>query len=334
MTRFPSAHGLLGHNRAHLRWFSEARAPYPQVVFENCSSGAMRADFAMLELFDFQSTSDQEDFRLYPAIAAGASLQMLPEQAGNWAYPQPSMSAEEIACTMVTGLSGRLYPSGFLHGMTPQQFKLVTDATDLFKRIRNDIAGSTPQWPLGYPQWYGDRFALALSAAGRTLLYVWHRGAADAVITLPPSLGAAASLRQTYPAHLAEWQIRPGSDGGTDLAPAQAGPSGPDVRDHPGATAVEPPRASRAPPGPDGGGDACAPGAPGQRLFSPQSNGSGLGTTERPVATASWRAPYAPTPARTRVMDQLARALAARRYSSRGSRCCFAVGRSFGSPGP
>ena len=222
---FSVGSGLLGHNRAHLRWFSEVRARYPQVVFENCSSGAMRADFAMLQLFDFQSTSDQEDFLLYPAIAAAAPLQMPPEQAGNWAYPQPSMSAEEIAYTMVTGLSGRLYLSGFLHGMTPRQFKLVTDATDLFKRIRNDIAGSTPQWPLGYPQWYGDRFALALSAAGRTLLYVWHRGAADAVITLPPSLGTATSLRQIYPADLAEWQIRPGSGGGTDLAPAQAGPS-------------------------------------------------------------------------------------------------------------
>ena len=83
-------------------------------MFENCSSGAMRADFAMLELFDLQSTSDQQDFRLYPPIAAGAPLQMLPEQAGNWAYPQPWMSDEEIAFTMVTGLSGRLYLSGFL----------------------------------------------------------------------------------------------------------------------------------------------------------------------------------------------------------------------------
>ncbi|MDZ4233948.1 MAG: glycoside hydrolase family 36 protein, partial [Dietzia sp.] len=36
--------GLLAHNRAHLEWFKELRARYPHVVFENCSSGAMRAD--------------------------------------------------------------------------------------------------------------------------------------------------------------------------------------------------------------------------------------------------------------------------------------------------
>ena len=85
----------------------------------------MRADFAMLELFDLQSTSDQQDFRLYPAIAAGAPVQMLPEQAGNWAYPQAWMSDEEIAFTMVTGLSGRLYLSGFLDRMAPAQLELV-----------------------------------------------------------------------------------------------------------------------------------------------------------------------------------------------------------------
>ena len=68
----------------------------------------------MLARFDLQSTSDQQDFLLYPPIAAGAPVQILPEQAGNWAYPQPSMSHEEIAFTMVTGLSGRLYLSGFL----------------------------------------------------------------------------------------------------------------------------------------------------------------------------------------------------------------------------
>jgi alpha-galactosidase len=152
--------GLLEHNRAHLRWVAELRQRSPDVVFENCSSGAMRADFAMLELSDFQSTSDQEDFRLYPWIAAGAPVQMLPEQAGNWAYPQAWMSPEEIAFTMVTGLSGRLYLSGFLHDMSPEQLALVHDAVTVFTAIRDDIARSVPTWPLGFPQWYDDACAL------------------------------------------------------------------------------------------------------------------------------------------------------------------------------
>jgi alpha-galactosidase len=42
----------------------------------------MRAGFARLERFDFQSTSDQQDFLKYLPIAVGAAIQMLPEQAG------------------------------------------------------------------------------------------------------------------------------------------------------------------------------------------------------------------------------------------------------------
>jgi alpha-galactosidase len=218
--------GLLAHNRAHLGWISDLRRRYPRIVFENCSSGAMRADFAMLELFDLQSTSDQQDFRLYPTIAAGAPAQMLPEQAGNWAYPQPWMSDEEIAFTMVTGLSGRLYLSGFLDGMTREQLQLVSEATALFKQIRGDIAKAVPSWPLGLPDWDADSVALTLTAPERTLVYVWHRGGKDAEISLrlEPE-GRAQHLLEHYPRHLTAWEVTDGQAGAVLLSPGHAGPS-------------------------------------------------------------------------------------------------------------
>ena len=64
--------GLLEHNRAHLKWLEGVLDRHPALVIENCGSGAMRADFAMLSRLQLQSTSDQEDFRLYPPIAAAA----------------------------------------------------------------------------------------------------------------------------------------------------------------------------------------------------------------------------------------------------------------------
>ena len=70
-------------------------------------------DQAVLSRYDLQLTSDQRDYRLYPTIAAAAPMAMAPEQAGNWSYPQPGMTLEQIAFTMVTGLSGRLYLSLF-----------------------------------------------------------------------------------------------------------------------------------------------------------------------------------------------------------------------------
>jgi alpha-galactosidase len=218
--------GLLAHNRAHLGWITDLRRRYPRIVFENCSSGAMRADFAMLELFDLQSTSDQQDFRLYPTIAAGAPVQMLPEQAGNWAYPQPWMNDEEIAFTMVTGLSGRLYLSGFLDKMAPKQLQLVSEATALFKQIRGDTAQAVPNWPLGLPDWNADSVALTLTAPKGTLIYVWHRGGEDAEISL--RLGPEVRtehLVECYPRHLTAWEVTDTHAGSVLLSPGRAGPS-------------------------------------------------------------------------------------------------------------
>ena len=104
--------GLLGHNRAQLAWIDAILDRHPSLVLENCSSGAMRADAALLSLMQLQSTSDQQDPVRYPPIAATAPLSMLPEMAASWAYPQPEMTQEESSFTLVTGLAGRFYLSG------------------------------------------------------------------------------------------------------------------------------------------------------------------------------------------------------------------------------
>lgn len=222
---FSTGAGLLAHNRAHLAWFAHLQARHPQVLFENCSSGAMRSDFGMLELFDFQSTSDQTDFRLYPAIAAGAPMQMLPEQSGNWAYVQPEMTDEEIVFTLVTGLSGRLYLSGFLSRMTPDQLAIVHEAVGLFKETRDEIARSTPEWPAGYAQWDAATMAVLLKAPDRNLLFVWHRSD-DSVAPLDLRLASglsASDLTQVFPRSFDEWTLSDLDDGRIRIVPATAG---------------------------------------------------------------------------------------------------------------
>jgi alpha-galactosidase len=217
--------GLLAHNRAHLSWFAGLRSRHPGVVFENCSSGAMRSDFGMLEVFDVQSTSDQQDFRLYPPIAAAAPMQMLPEQAASWAYPQATMSDEEIAFTMVTGLSGRLYLSGFLNKMNEEQFALVEEAVRVFKSTRSDIAAAVPEWPGGYPDWDAQTLSLQLRTAERSLLFVWHRSESTTE-TLELDLGGdvtPTSLRQIYPESAAAWAVSGSDDGRVALTPHMPG---------------------------------------------------------------------------------------------------------------
>ena len=40
------------------------------LIIENCSSVGLRMDYAMLSRYSIQSTSDQDDYRLYATIAA------------------------------------------------------------------------------------------------------------------------------------------------------------------------------------------------------------------------------------------------------------------------
>ncbi|MEU8612274.1 glycoside hydrolase family 36 protein, partial [Actinoplanes sp. NPDC048791] len=119
--------GLLDHNRAHLAWLDRVLDRHPGLTLENCASGAMRMDYALLARMQLQSTSDQQDHLRYPPIAVAAPLSVLPEQAASWAYPQPDMTDEQIAFTMCTGMLGRLYLSGRLDAMTEHQRALVHD---------------------------------------------------------------------------------------------------------------------------------------------------------------------------------------------------------------
>ena len=198
--------GLLGHTRAFRDWLHDAQARHPEVLFESCSSGGMRMDYNLLSVAHLQSTSDQQDFRRYAPIAAAAPASVLPEQAGNWAYPAEPMSIEETAFAMTAGVTGRLYLSGFLGGLSDERFALVREAVALHKDWRHRIADAHPVWPLGLPGWDDDDvIALQLDAGSESLLALWSRGATTE-ITLPGLRGR--TLEQAYPVALPEWTVR------------------------------------------------------------------------------------------------------------------------------
>jgi len=170
--------GLLAHNRAFLDWVDGALDRHPGLTIENCSSGGMRADYASLSRCQLQSTSDQQDFLRYPAIAAAAPMAMAPEQAAVWAYPQPEWSDNEIAFTLCGALLGRVHLSGHIDRMSRAQQQLVAEAISVYKQIRLDVAAAVPFWPLGLPGWTDRWVALGLRApsAGYAYVVVWHRG--------------------------------------------------------------------------------------------------------------------------------------------------------------
>ncbi|NUT36910.1 MAG: alpha-galactosidase [Hamadaea sp.] len=177
--------GLLGHNRALLRWLDGVLDRHPHLVVENCGSGAMRADAAMLARLQVQSTSDQEDLLRYAPIAAAAPVLITPEQCGNWAYPQATFTAEEIGFTLCTGLLGRLYLSGHLDRMNPEQLELVARAVTVHKEIRPSLADAVPFWPAGLPAWDDTSICLGMRTPEASYVVVWHRAGDDTELSLP-----------------------------------------------------------------------------------------------------------------------------------------------------
>lgn len=192
--------GLLGHNRAYLDWLDSVFARYPELIIENCASGGMRINDALLSRHSIQSSSDQTDYLRYAAIAAASPAAVTPEQNAVWSYPMTDAGEEETAFNMVNAMMMRIHQSGHLANLSPESLKLVREGIACYKSYRHMIPGSRPFWPLGLPDVKEDHFALGLACGEEILLAVWNCGEArEIVVPLPEECQAAEKL---YPAEL------------------------------------------------------------------------------------------------------------------------------------
>ncbi|MCE3200034.1 glycoside hydrolase family 36 protein [Paenibacillus sonchi] len=204
--------GLLQHNRAYLAWLDRIFARYPNLVIENCSSGGMRMDYAMLSRHSIQSTSDQEDYVQYAAIAAGSPAALTPEQSAVWSYPLREGDDEEVIFNMVNALLLRVHQSGHLAELEPRRRELVKEALDYYKSIRAHIPQATAFWPLGLPDSEGEWVSFGLRHGDTRYLAVWRIAGEAAAVKLPlPELqGQAAEVSCAYPQqHHSDWSWNP-----------------------------------------------------------------------------------------------------------------------------
>ena len=144
--------GLLEHNRAHLSWLNEVLSRYPDLTIENCGSGGGRMDYAMLSHLQLQSSSDQQDYRLYPAIAVGESAAVLPEQLAIWSYQLANGDQDAATFNMVNAMLFRIHQSGRLAELSAESFMQVKNGLGVYKeKIRPHIRSAVPYYPLGLP---------------------------------------------------------------------------------------------------------------------------------------------------------------------------------------
>ena len=203
-------HGQLEHARGLLSWLDGVQARHPDLLIENCASGAMRMDYALLSRLHMQSTSDQQDPVMYASIAAAAPASMLPEQAGNWAYPQAGMTAEARTLALVNGILGRMYLSGYLNRMDAVERGAVSEAVAVHKRVLDDVRERHPIWPLGLPVWDAGWVALGLQRERSVYLSLWRRWDApgEVAVPIPSARGRALRVEPLFPARQTEWTWR------------------------------------------------------------------------------------------------------------------------------
>ncbi len=188
-----AAEGLEKNEQAFLAFIDGIRARHPDLIIENCASGAMRSDAGTLKHFHIQSTSDQEDYLQYPSVLAGSLALMPPEKAGIWCYPYPLCfddrqnlelteaqitqfaDGEQTVFNVVSGFMGNLYLSGKLHQADAYNTELLQEGLGLYREMRQRLFTAVPVFPCGMisiserrpyavGQWHEESKTLLLAA--------------------------------------------------------------------------------------------------------------------------------------------------------------------------
>ena len=169
----------------------------------------MRMDYALMSLLELQSTSDQMDPALYAPIAAAAPASLAPEQAGNWAYPQPGMPPEEIAFCLVTGLAGRLYLSGHLNRMSDDELALVREGVEGVRGAARRTGPGGAVLAVGAADQSGRRRGAGTAGTrGHLPLPVVPAGGSKGEVALPlPTAVEGSTVETVYPRSLPAYEL-------------------------------------------------------------------------------------------------------------------------------
>lgn len=216
------ADSLHGHTKAFYGFIDGIKAEFPDLLIENCGSGAMRSDMETLSHFHLQSVSDQEDFFRLPSIVSGSEACIPPERCGVWAYPYPVKidfrqtfvptkeftekfkDGRVTVYNMVTGLTGLTYLSGRIDASDEFNMSLIKEAARLYKENRRYTARSVPVYPTGTFDIDSDgvdSFGLYDKEDGVLALAVWNNSdkAQSVSIKLNKYLCDTSSLTTVYP---------------------------------------------------------------------------------------------------------------------------------------
>ena len=194
--------GLLQHTRAYINWLDSVFARYPDLIIENCGSGGMRIDYALLSRHSIQSVTDSSDYRKTAFISAASAAALTPEQAGIWTYPVEASDEEETICNMVNAMLMRIHLGGRIDLINSACTELVKEAIACYKEIRSDIPKAVPVWPLGFPRIEDGWISFGLDCGQKLYLAVWRLESSEKYCAIPLESvcgGENITVRCIYP---------------------------------------------------------------------------------------------------------------------------------------
>lgn len=193
----------------------------PDLIIENCGSGAMRCDSGTLSHFHLQSVSDQENYLNNPLIVWGTQRCIPPEKCGIWAYPYPlsfndrlnldsaydeeyvkNMSdGEQTAFNMACGLFGILYLSGHIEKCDSYNLELIKRGVECAKNDREFVKTALPLrlYPQNglYKKGYN---VLALRSDKKLRIGIFKNGGEDKLtLDLSAYVKEGSKLKEIYP---------------------------------------------------------------------------------------------------------------------------------------
>ncbi|MCO7127487.1 alpha-galactosidase [Sporolactobacillus shoreicorticis] len=192
--------GLLKHNRAYLKWLDAVFERYSDLIIENCGSGGMRHDYAMLQRHSIQSMTDQTDYIRNGNIAAVGASVVAPEQCAIWSYPLQKGDEEEVIFNMINAMLVRIHQSGLLNKLEGQRLDLVAEGIQTYKTYRDKIPSMLPIWPDGLSQLDDPWFSYGLKGDHEIYLAVWRGiGNSDNHTIDLSKYGKISDIEQIYP---------------------------------------------------------------------------------------------------------------------------------------
>lgn len=215
-----SGEGMENNSKAFLAFIDGLVSRYPDLIIENCASGAMRSDNGTLRHFNVQSTSDQENYLAYTSILSGSLALMPPEKAGIWCYPYPLVfdkrdnvelskaevdgfvDGEQTVFNVVNGFMGCMYLSGKIHQADEYNFSLLKEGIALYKEYKGFIKQSYPIFPRGMIRLSNRTYnavGLINEESTELLLAVWNLSDAAQEFEIDLEKYAMTNCRILYP---------------------------------------------------------------------------------------------------------------------------------------